>query len=87
MADTSFSSLLHRARSGDPEATMRVIAILEPTLRKNARMARTDDAYSDLLVWLLKALRKYRGPPRAKPEEATLQNAPDKKLGSSDQFR
>lgn len=61
---TSFPSLLRRARSGDPEAVRQVIAVLEPTLRKNARMVRTDDAYSDLVVWLLEALGKYRGPLR-----------------------
>lgn len=56
------SDVLRKAQQGDQEAIMTVIEVLEPCLKRGARIVGDDDAYSDLVVWLLRALRKYREP-------------------------
>ncbi len=63
MRIVDFPHVLERARQGDAEAVQRIVVMLEPTLQKQSALAGDDDAYSDLVVWLLKAIRKYPGVP------------------------
>ncbi len=63
MERPDLDDLLERARNGDAEAVQRIVLMLDPILRKHSRMVGDDDAYSELVEWLLKAIEKYPGHP------------------------
>lgn len=64
MQPYAFPQMLSRAQRGDEEALQQIIIALEPSLRRQASLAEDDDAYSYLVEWLLKAIKKYPGAPR-----------------------
>lgn len=63
MQASNFAQLLERARCGDTESVEHIVVMLEPALRKLPAMVADDDSYSELVEWLLKAVKKYPDAP------------------------
>lgn len=61
MEASDFARLLENARWGDPRAVESIVLMLEPALRKLSAMVADDDSYSELVEWLLRAVKKYPG--------------------------
>lgn len=61
MEGAYLSHLLKRAGNGDAEAVRQIVQMLDPVLRRHSRTVGDDDAYSELVEWLLRAIGKYTG--------------------------
>lgn len=59
MRNVNISHLLERARRGDARAIEQIVDRLEPLLRKYSSQLGYDDARSELVEWLLKAIHAY----------------------------
>jgi len=58
---SEFARLLENARCGDPRAVEGIVLMLELALRKLSSVVADDDAHSELVEWLLRAVKKYPG--------------------------
>ncbi len=54
------SELIARAKSGDQEALAQVVERFQPILKKYSRRLDNDDAYSDLVTWIISAVKRYQ---------------------------
>lgn len=53
--------LILKAQSGDKDALNQVIERLEPIAKKYARRFKSEDIYSEVVEWIIKATMKYNG--------------------------
>ncbi|CCQ92481.1 hypothetical protein CULT_100018 [[Clostridium] ultunense Esp] len=61
--------LMVRAKSGDLEALEQIISKLNPMIKKISRDLGYDEAYSDLVLWVVNAVHRY-APATARDDES-----------------
>jgi len=54
------SELIARAKNGDQEALVQVIERFLPIIKKYSRDLDNDEAYSDLVTWIIAAVKRYK---------------------------
>ena len=54
------SGLIVRAKSGDQEALTQIVQRFQPILKKYSHRIGNDDAYSDLVIWIINAVKRYQ---------------------------
>jgi len=52
--------LIARAKGGDQEALAQVVDRFQPILKKYSRCFDNDDVYSDFVIWIIGAVKRYR---------------------------
>jgi len=57
---TKLSELIARAKNGDQEALAQIIKRFQPIIKKYGHRFGNDDAYSDLIIWLINTVKRYR---------------------------
>lgn len=56
----SLRKLITQAKNGDAEATAQLVSRLIPLVKKQSRRLGYDEAYSDLVTWIVEAVHRYR---------------------------
>ncbi|KLU63522.1 hypothetical protein CEB3_c00990 [Peptococcaceae bacterium CEB3] len=56
----SLRELITKAKDGDAEATAQLISRLVPLVKRHTRRLGYDDAYSELLTWIVEAVQRYQ---------------------------
>ena len=54
------NELITRAKSGDQEALVQVIERFLPIVKKYSRELDSDEAYYDLIAWIVLAVNRYK---------------------------
>jgi len=57
---TKLSELIARVKSGDQEAIAQIVERFQPLLKKYGYRFGSDDAYSDLVIWMINAIKCYQ---------------------------
>lgn len=57
--DLKLRELIERAKNGDQEALERIIYKFNPLIKKMCRDLGYDEAYSDLVLWVVNAVHRY----------------------------
>jgi len=52
--------LIAKAKRGDEESFTSVVDRFKPAIKKHVRRLGYDDAYSDLILWLVNAVHRYQ---------------------------
>lgn len=52
--------LIDNAQKGDDEALTQIIVRFTPAIKKHSHQLGYDEAYSDLVLWMITAVKHYR---------------------------
>ncbi len=56
----SLLSLINQAKKGDTTAMIQIVHRFTPLIRKYSSQLGYDEAYSDLIIWIVTAVHQYR---------------------------
>ncbi len=56
----SLRKLISKAKDGDAEATAQLVSRLIPLVKKYTHRLGYDDAYSELVTWIVEAVHRYQ---------------------------
>lgn len=59
---TKLREKIINAQNGDKNATYQILLQFNPLIKKYSRILGYDDAYSDLIIWMVQAIRSYNNP-------------------------
>lgn len=60
MDEPSLLILINKAKTGDTEAMMQIVRRFTPLLKKHSSQLGYDEAYSDLVMWIVTAVNRYK---------------------------
>ncbi|WP_040412982.1 helix-turn-helix domain-containing protein, partial [Desulfosporosinus sp. OT] len=55
----SLESLILKAKSGERNALSQIIERFNPVLKKYCSSLEYEDAYNDLVIWMIRAVKQY----------------------------
>ena len=61
-SNLTIRELITNAQKGDKDASIQLIDRLAPLTKKYSRRLGYDDAYADLIMWLVWAIKNYKIP-------------------------